>query len=114
MALDVSELLEEIKNTATTIINKDVTTVRGFSNRQLNGIANQAALIATGIKSGQITEATRSFFLEQLVELSQNFANTLVGLTLASVEKLWNGIVSILWGFISKFTGINLGSFKPL
>lgn len=114
MDINVSDLIEEIKNTSSAIINKDVTTVRGFSNRQINGIANQTALIATGIKNGQITDETRDFFLEQLVELSQNFANTLVGLTLVTVEKLWNGIVKILWGFISKFTGVNLGDFQPL
>ena len=114
MALDINQLIADIKNTATDIIKKDVETVRGFSNRQLNGIANQSALIATGIVTGQITEATRDFFLDQLVELARNFANTLVGLTLVTIEKLWNAVVSVIWNAISKATNIQLAPFKPL
>src|SRR5687767_15404026 len=86
MALDIDQLIADIKNTATDILNKDVETVRGFSNRQLSGIANQTALISMGIATGQITEATRDFFLDQLVELARNFANTLVGLTVVTIR----------------------------
>jgi len=114
MALDIDQLIADIKNTATDILNKDVETVRGFSNRQLSGIANQTALIAMGIATGQITEATRDFFLDQLVELARNFANTLVGLTLVTIEKLWNAVVGVIWNAISKATNIQLPVFKPL
>jgi len=114
MALDINQLIADIKNTATDILNKDVETVRGFSSRQLTGIANQTALIAAGIATGQITEATRDFFLDQLVELARNFANTLVGLTLVTIEKLWNAVVSVIWNAISKATNIQIPAFKPL
>src|SRR3954462_5507800 len=97
MTFDIDQLIADIKNTSTAILMKDVETVRGFSTRQLNGIAHQTALIASGIASGQITEVTRDFFLQQLVELAQNFVNTLVGLILATVERLWNAIVSVIW-----------------
>jgi hypothetical protein len=114
MTFDIDQLIADIKNTSTAILMKDVETVRGFSTRQLNGIAHQTALIASGIASGQITEVTRDFFLQQLVELAQNFVNTLVGLILATVERLWNAIVSVIWNAISKATGIALPAFKPL
>jgi len=114
MTFDIDQLIADIKNTSTAILMKDVETVRGFSTRQLNGIAHQTALIASGIASGQITEVTRDFFLQQLVELAQNFVNTLVGLILATVERLWNAIVSLIWNAISKATGIALPAFKPL
>jgi len=114
MTFDIDQLIADIKNTSTAILMKDVETVRGFSSRQLNGIAHQTALIASGIASGQITEVTRDFFLQQLVELAQNFVNTLVGLILATVERLWNAIVSVIWNAISKATGIALPAFKPL
>jgi len=114
MTLDIDQLIADIKNTSTAILLKDVETVRGFSNRQLHGIANQSALIASGMASGQITEVTRDFFLQQLVELAQNFVNTLVGLVIATVERLWNAIVSVIWTTISKVTGIALPAFKPL
>lgn len=114
MALEINQLTEEIKNTVSAILNKDVTTLRGFSSRQLNGIANQTSLIASGIASGEITPATRDFFLDQLVELAHNFVNTLVGLLVATIEKLWNAVVSVIWGAISKATGIQLPAFNPL
>jgi hypothetical protein len=111
MPIDIDQLLDDMKNAATAIITKDVTTIRGFSNRQLNGIANQAALVATGIASGQITPATRDFFLDQIVELTQNFAESLVGLLMATIERVWNAIVNVIWQAISTATGINLGGF---
>ncbi len=114
MALDINQLIDDIKNTSSGILTKDVTAIRGFSSRQLNGIANQTALIASGISSGQITEATRDFFLDQLVELAHNFVNTLVGLVIATIEKLWNAIVSVIWQAISKATNIQLPAFNPL
>ena len=67
MTFDIEQLISDIKSTASGIVSKDIETVRGFSNRQLHGIANQTALIASGIASGQITESTRDFFLQQLV-----------------------------------------------
>ena len=114
MAFNIDQLIADIKSTASVILQKDVETVRGFSNRQLNGIANQTALIASGIVSGQITEVTRDFFLQQLVELAQNFVNTLVGLVIATIERLWNAIVSAIWNAISTATGVALPAFKPL
>lgn len=114
MTLDTNQLIDDIKNTVSGILNKDITTVRGFSNRQLNGIANQTSLIASGIASGEITEATRQFFLDQLIELAHNFVNTLIGLIVATIERLWNAVVSILWGAISKATGVQLPAFSPL
>ena len=114
MTFDIDQLIADIKSTSSAILLKDVETVRGFSNRQLNGIANQTALIASGIVTGQITEVTRDFFLQQLVELAQNFVNTLVGLVLATIERLWNAIVSVIWNAISTATGVALPAFKPL
>ena len=114
MTVDINELTKNIKDTVSGIIDKDITTVRGFSNRQLTGIANQTSLVALGIASGEITDFTRDFFLDQLIELARNFVNTLVGLLITTVERLWNTVVSILWGAISKATGVVLAPFNPL
>jgi hypothetical protein len=114
MTLDTNQLKDDIKNIISGILNKDITAVRGFSNRQLEGIANQTSLIASGIASGEITPATRDFFLDQLVELAHNFVNTLVGLIITTIEKLWNAVVSVLWTAISKATGVQLPAFKPM
>jgi len=114
MPIDIDQLIADIKNTASGILHKDVESVRGFSARQLHGMANQTALIALGISTGQITDATRDFFLDQLVELARNFANTLVGLLIVTIERLWNAIVGVIWNTISKATGVALPAFKPL
>jgi hypothetical protein len=114
MPLDVNQLIQDIQTTATTLLGKDITAIRGFSARQLNGLANQSALVASAIESGQLSDSTRDFFLEQLVELAKNFVNTLVGLLIATIERLWNAIVSVIWNAISKATGITLPEFKPL
>lgn len=111
MPINIDQLIQDIKTTATTIITKDVTTIRGFSNRQLNGIANQAALVASGIASGGITNATRQFFLDQIIELVQNFAESLVGLIMATIERLWDALVNLIWQAISAATGVNLVAF---
>lgn len=114
MELDIEQLIEDIKTTSSEIITKDVTTLRGFSNRQLRGIATQSALVATGIATGQIRDSLKDFFLDQIVELARNFVNTLVGLTLATIERLWNAIVNVIWGAISKATNIQIPAFNPL
>lgn len=114
MTLDINQLIQDIKNISTEILSKDVTTVRGFSNRQLKGIATQTSLVASGIASGEISEPLREFFLDQLVELVKNFVQTLVGLLLTTIERLWNAIVNLLWGAVAKATGITLAPFNPL
>lgn len=114
MVLDIDQLFEDLKNVASEIISKDVTTVRGFSTRQLKGIATQSALVASGIASNQISESLRPFVLDQIIELTQNFVNTLVGLLLVTIERLWNALVNFIWGAISKATGVSLEPFKPL
>lgn len=114
MTLDINELIADVKTTASAIISKDIETLRGFSNRQLHGIATQSALVATGLASGEIRDSLRDFFLDQLVELVRNFVNVLVGLTLATIERLWNAIVNVIWTAISKAANITLPFFSPL
>jgi hypothetical protein len=112
MTIDIDQLISDIKNATSSILATDITSVEGFSSRQLDGIATQAALVASGISSGQITDATRDFFLDQLIQLAHNFVNTLVGLVLATIQKLWNAVVAVIWEAISKATGIQLPDFK--
>ena len=62
MAIDVAQLIEDMKKMASQVLNKDVTTLRGFSERQLKAIAQQAAFVEAEILSGEITDETRDFF----------------------------------------------------
>ena len=72
--INLDDLVTEIKAAATAVLDQDVTTLRGFSERQIKAIAQQTQLVATGIASGQITEETREFFLDSLEDMALNFA----------------------------------------
>ena len=63
------------------------------------------ALVAQGIASGQITEETRDFFLDSLEEMTRNFTNTLRGLMMVTIEKVWNAVIGVLWKAIEGVTG---------
>lgn len=108
MAIDVARLIEDIKEAASQVLNKDVTTLRGFSERQVKAIAQQAVFIEAGIVSGDITEETRDFFLDSLEDMALNFVKTLRGLLMVTIEKVWNAIVGVIWKVIETATGIAL------
>src|SRR5262245_3380031 len=104
--IDVSKLVGDIKKAATGVLKQDVSALRGFSDRQVQAIAQQAKSVAAGIASGEITEATRDFFLDGLEDLALNFAKTLRGLMTVTIEKVWNAVVAVLWKALSTATGI--------
>jgi hypothetical protein len=111
MALDVSSLVQEMLGAGKAVLNQDLPALRGFSQQQLEAMAQQAVLIAQGVADGSIDPATRDYFLKSLEEMSRSFVNTLAGLAAVTAEKLWNGIVGVLWGAINEATGLNL--FPP-
>jgi hypothetical protein len=108
MAIDVAQLIEDIKDAASQVLNKDVATLRGFSERQVKAIAQQAAFVEAGVLSGEITEETRDFFLDSLEDMALNFVKTLRGLLMVTIEKIWNAIVGVIWKAIETSTGIVL------
>jgi hypothetical protein len=108
--INVAELMEDIKSAATEVLNKDVSTLRGFSERQIKAMAQQTALLAKGVASGEITEDTREFFLDSLEDMALNFAKTLRGLLMVTIEKVWNAVVGVIWKSIEAVTGIALPS----
>ena len=108
MAIDLDQLVTDMKTAATGVLNADITTLRGLSERQLQAIAKQAELVATGIATQQITKETQEFFLDSLEDMALSFAKTLRGLVMVTIEKVWNSIVGVLWNAISKAAGITL------
>lgn len=87
MSIDINQLLSDMKNAASQVINQDVTVLRGFSERQLKALAKQAELIAKGVASGDIDEDLRDFFLDSLEDMTLNFAKTLRGLLMVTIER---------------------------
>ena len=97
MAIEIDQLVADIKTAASTILTADVTTFKGFSERQVKAIAQQAALVEIGIQTGQITDETKDFFLDGLEDMALNFVKTLRGLLMVTIEKVWNAIVGAIW-----------------
>lgn len=110
MSIDVIQLMENMKNAASQVINQDIAVLRGFSERQLKALAKQAELIAKGVVSKDIDDDLRDFFLDSLEDMALNFAKTLRGLLMVTIEKVWNAVVGVLWGAISTATGIDLAA----
>ena len=108
MSIDINQLIQDMKEGASQIIDRDVTVVVGFSERQLKALAKQTELIIKGVVNGDIDEDLQDFFLDSLKEMTLNFAKTLQGLLMVTIEEVWNALVGILWGAISTATGIDL------
>ena len=102
MAENVAKIITEIKDIASGILEKDISTVRGFSERQVEAIAKQTIIIQRGIANGDIDEELREFFLDGLEAMALNFVNTLKGIMVVRLEKLWNALV----GFLYKAVGV--------
>lgn len=108
MSIDAGQLIEDIKNAASDVLEEDIATVAGFSERQVEAIAHQTELVGAGILTGQITEETRDFFLDNLKDMAMNLVRVLQGLVTVMIEKAWNAIVGVIWKAIEAATGVAL------
>lgn len=93
---------KKILSTLTDMIGSDVQDHVDFAQGQTKLLAKQAALIAQAAINGDIDEDDQEFFTESLRKSTENFARTLVALTILTIEKAWNAVVEILWGAINK------------
>lgn len=98
---DLTTLISQIQNIASGILEKDVTTMRGFAANQVEAIARQTLLLQQGVLSGEIPEDLIEFFFDGLEKMTLNFVNTLKGLLLITIEKVWNAINDFLWNVIN-------------
>lgn len=98
---EIINIIKEIKDIASTILEKDIATVRGFSERQVEAIAKQTLIIQKGILNGDIDEGLKEFFFDGLEAMVLNFVNTLKGILSVTIEKIWNAIVDSLWKAIN-------------
>ena len=110
--IDVNAVVSAITKAATDQLGKDITTLQGFAQEQVRGLARQAQLIAGALASGHLSDAERDWFLNDLKRTAQDFANTLVGLAELEIEKVWNAVVNALWKGLGTAAGAALP--KPL
>ena len=104
MDKNLQELISEIREVASNILQKDIATVRGFSERQVEAIARQTIIIQQGVLLGEIDDDLKEFFLDGLEAMALNFVNTLKGILSITIEKVWNAIIDVLWKAIDSVT----------
>lgn len=107
-AIDVQQLIASITGAASRVVQEDVTALQGYSKQQVQMLAQQAAWIAQGSLSGQLTPELRSYFLANLENLAKDFAATIEGMVAITAEKVWNAVVGVLWDAIGKAIGVAL------
>jgi hypothetical protein len=106
--IDVQALVGAIIGAATDRLGKDITTLEGFAEDQVAGLARQAQLIAGATAAGHLSDSDLDADLNQLKGITQDFANTLAGLAVLEIEKVWNAAVDALWKAIGTATGVAL------
>ena len=106
MAINVVQLTKDITDAVSEALGRDVATLRSFSERQVEAIAQQTAFIEKGIKTGEITEATRDYFLDSLEGMARDFVKTLRGLQLVVEEKVYNAIAKTIWNVLKNIPGM--------
>lgn len=99
--ISVSQLVSDIKAAVTGVLNTDLTTYKTYSEDMVTGMAQQAKSIGESYLAGLITAERRDTYLERLAETAKVFAETLVGLAMVTVEKVWNAVVGVLWKTIN-------------
>ena len=97
MAVNVIQLSADIQKVVSETLGEDVPLIRSFSARHVEAIAQHTAFIERGVQNGEITEATKDYFLDSLEDMTLNYVRTFRGLQAVTVEKMYNVIVTVIW-----------------
>lgn len=102
------------------LVNGDIADYVAFAEKQMRSLGKQAAWIAStaivpfGHPGGFDDRGELDWFLDNLERMSANFARTIAGLTILTLEKAWNAIVGALWDAINAVTETALGFALPV
>lgn len=114
MALDLKQAADiftnSISSAVKTVTSKDITTIAGFAQQQLQALAQQSALVAGLIEANAFTEAEKEFYLDGLQQMAQGFVNTFQQIAIIEIQKIYNSVVSAIYDSISKLAGITLAA----
>ena len=108
--INVGDLIPAIVAAASGVIHKDVTAITGFSADQARRIETLSITLANLIAAGafQGDPQSQADHLGILEDLIKNFARTLKGLTVITVEKVINAVVKTVWDALDRATGLAL------
>ena len=105
----VQNVAAAIAKKVTDIAQAEGTTILDFADRQRQRLAQHAVLLANlGAAGGLSDPDDRKEFLEGLEEMVKDFLLALKGLALVAIEKIWNGVVDVVWGILDKAAGLTL------
>ncbi|CAB3809910.1 hypothetical protein LMG28614_07162 [Paraburkholderia ultramafica] len=112
MALDlkaaVDVFAQGISSSVKTVTGQDIRMLAGFSQTQLQSIAQQSALVAGMIEANAFTVAERKFYLDGLGQMARGFVDTFVQLAEVVIEKLYNAVVNAIYESINGLAGVAL------
>ena len=94
---NIIKIVGGIKEISSSILEKDITIVKGFSQRQIENLAKQTFVVKTNIASGKYSEKQMKYFLNELKIMTQAFVDSLIGIIKVTIEKLWNVLVRFLY-----------------
>ncbi len=89
-----NELMKAIAAAASGVLNKDISTLSGFAVNQEKKLVKFAIWIGEAELEGEFKNdhALREDFLHSLQDMARDFVNTLRGLTMITIEKVWNAM----------------------
>jgi hypothetical protein len=91
---DIDKVVNASIAAATNAAQKDVTQIAGFARSQFQAIAENAAGIVADRLAGKLTEAEADLLIKRIPKLVQATINTLQGLAVITLEKVWNAVAT--------------------
>lgn len=92
--IDTDKLINDSIAAATEVAETDITKVSGFARTQFQAIAENAAGIAADFAAGKLKKEEAELLASRIPQLVKATINTLQGLTLVTIEKVWNAVAA--------------------
>ncbi|MFC0396878.1 hypothetical protein [Paraburkholderia rhizosphaerae] len=112
MALDLKDTANLFVNSIGTAVKnvtgQDAPAIEGFAQNQLQSLAHQSALITGMIEANQFTDDELKFYLIGLKQMAMGFAQTLIGMIVVEVQRLFNAIVTAIYTSINTLAKVAL------
>ena len=104
MTIDVQTFVSDILGALRGALSEGWSKISAFAEKQAKMLAQQGALIAQSRLAGTLAEDDDlfDFFVQQLKDLTTNFARSVATMTLLTIEQAWNALVGVVWGTVNK------------
>lgn len=104
--INVADVVRDIVDAVKGVVQSDLPTLNDFVKAQLEGMAEQAALVAKGLAVGWIdTDEERRHWADTLRHMAVEFARTLRALVVIVVEKAINAVIAVFQSLFQRVAG---------